>query len=314
MPTARRISKTLPPLAVILFALCSIQPAQAQLPDIVFNVPDTTASTSDSLIWLNLYFSNYFDTVAGIQFQLQLSRPDLIRFDFSDSGFSPAGTLLEEWDLLTATDQSDSATVLRFSGLANFINDPVIIPGILPQHDGTILRLPLIVTTPPDLTGSATCNIDIVAPTSFSDFDGNSIGIATDTLTDTLYFLCTDSLADSCIHYEPVDPDTSNYDSVYIYEYLDGYMDSSKVILDNGSITVIASLQSLSCDFTGDTEYSVSDLTCLVNFLFGVLDSQQCPNTFCDCDSSGNEPNEPNVSDLTCIIDFLFRGGPAPGD
>lgn len=56
-------------------AMISAQPAE-----LVFTVDDVNACPEDSIVFIDVYFSNYFDTVAGFAFWIQLSRPDIIEF------------------------------------------------------------------------------------------------------------------------------------------------------------------------------------------------------------------------------------------
>lgn len=59
-------------------ALCPS--ASAQLPDLVIDVGDTTASPGAMNTVIPVFLSNYNDTVAGFNIWLQLDRPDIMIF------------------------------------------------------------------------------------------------------------------------------------------------------------------------------------------------------------------------------------------
>jgi len=284
----------------------------AELPLIVLDVADTTARFDDSGT-LDILLSNYYDTVAAFQFQLRLDRPDLVAFDLAAGGFDTAGTLISGFEAITVNDTSGTGALLLFTCIANLPFDQVNTPGIGPQPGGTVVRLPYSVAANPDVGAGLTCNLEVINPFLFSDQNGNAIGYITETLLDTIYWQCAQWDGDSCLMWEAVDGYISPYDSVEIYEYYVGHLDTTIVIAVDGSITLEPHLSELSCDINADGGYSISDLTCLISYLFGGFNSSACPNLRCDCDASGNDPEQPNISDLTCLVNFLFRGGPTPG-
>ena len=299
---------------IVVLALSAVPVAAgtADLPLVVLDVSDTTAEFGASGT-IDILLSNYFDTVAAFQFQLRLDRPDLVAFDLSGQGFDTAGTLISGFEVVSVNDTSGTGALLLFTCLANLPFDPVNTPGLGPQPGGIAVRLPYTVAANPDPDSDLTCNLEVINPFLFSDQNGNAIGYITETLLDTIYWQCTQWDGDSCLTWEAVDGYISPYDSVGIYEYYVGYLDTTIVIAVDGSITLVPHVSDLTCDINNDDGYSVSDLTCLVTYLFGGFNAVACPNLRCDCDSSGNDPEQPNISDLTCLVSFLFYGGPTPG-
>ena len=54
--------------------------SQAQLPDLVVEVGDTTAASGATNTVISIFLSNYNDTVAGFNLWIQLDRPDIMLF------------------------------------------------------------------------------------------------------------------------------------------------------------------------------------------------------------------------------------------
>ena len=67
---------------IIVAAFAFIVPTApgAQTPDIVIDVGDVTACAGQQDVAIPIYLSNYYDTVAGFNFWVQLDRPDIMLF------------------------------------------------------------------------------------------------------------------------------------------------------------------------------------------------------------------------------------------
>lgn len=283
--------------------------AAADLPRIILDVADTAVSAGGSQGWLTLYFSNYSDSVGGVEVRLIVDRPDLVWFDLANASYDTVGTLLSGFELVSARD-SAGQSVYRLLAMANLPFSGPETPPLPPQSGDVLVRVPFSTTAQPDTTAGLTCNIDLLEPYVFSDGLGYAIGmVVVDTVPDTLFYRCTSWEGDSCLAWAQIDPDTSAWDSLYIYDYYVQELDTTQVVMVSGSITVLPA-ESLMCDFNDDGSYSISDLTCMIDFLFR---GGGCTLVYCDCDSSGNDPAQPNIADLTCMVAFLFRGGTPPG-
>ena len=299
-------------LIAISFIFChSNAQASPEIPEIIFTIPDTTLSPGETETYLNIYIDNFYDTIAGFQFQVIADRPDLVTFNFTHGGFDTAGTLVSGFEYVSASDTSGTGQMLWFRCIANADPfDGYNTPGFAPQQGGVVVRIPVNTNPNPDTTGDMTCNLTIIKPFDFSDPWGNSIGVVTDTLTDTIYYQCTEWSGDSCLNWVMVDGYTEPYDSIYIYNYLHGWLDTTVVVPVHGKITI--STGPMTCDNNGDGTINIADITCLVNYLFQTWDEQSCPYT--ESCSWNNSYSTPTITDLSAMIDYLFSSGPPPGN
>lgn len=67
-------------LTIISLGLLTSASTQAQIPDIVVDVGDTTAYPGSLNTPISIYLSNYADTIAGFNIWIQLDRPDILLF------------------------------------------------------------------------------------------------------------------------------------------------------------------------------------------------------------------------------------------
>ena len=67
-------------IIVAAFALIISSTLSAQTPDVVIDVGDVTACSGQHDVAIPVYLSNYYDTVAGFNFWVQLDRPDIMLF------------------------------------------------------------------------------------------------------------------------------------------------------------------------------------------------------------------------------------------
>lgn len=275
--------------------------------EVMLNVMDTLVSPGHNEIYLSVYLDNLYDTIAGFQFQLQVDRPDLVSFNFDNYGFDTTNTLISGFEYVQALDTSGTGNLLWFRCIANADPfDSIFTHGIPPQQGGLVVKIPINTTPYADTLSSLTCNLDIIKPFDFSDPWGNSIGVITDTLLDTIYYQCTSWVSDSCLEWIMVDGNIEEYDSVYIYEYLSGYLDTTVVVPGHGSVTLNSHY--IKCDNDGDGQITVADATCFVKYLFMSWNQQRCPYVPLCSEPGAN----PNVADLVKLVDYLFRGGPPP--
>ena len=279
---------------------------QTDIPRIVFTVPDIAVSPGDSNVFLNIYLDNFFDTLAGFQFVLQSTRPDLVRFDFSSGGFDSSGTLTSGFELAVAHDSLPDHSTVKFQCIADLPFNPVVTPGIYPQQAGVVVRIPFIASSDPDTVLSLTSIIKVVKPFDFSDPYGVSIGTVVDTNYDTTFYYCLAWQDDSCLVWDSTPIEILPYDSIRIDTLPFGYLDSTIVIKNEGSVTLLLPFKN--CDINLNGSWEISDLTCLVDYFFGTIGPDNCPSVWCDTDHSGNM----DIYDLTYFVNFLFRGGPPP--
>ena len=291
-----------------LLAFGFISPVYAQSPRLVVSAADTSANPS-SVMWLPIYLQNYEDEVAGVQIRLISSNPEIAWFDFSGPHFDTSGTLLSSWEYLSVGPLDGDSTGITVASLANSLPDNHFYTKGIPPYGGgpltPLIRIP--VRTADSVTaGNETAVIDFVGWIEFATPLAQLIGVVTETVIDTLYLWCADREADSCLLWTEVDPHASPYDSVLIDTSLEGYIDSTQVVAVSGAVTVV---QSRGCDITLDGAVGLTDLTCLVQFLFNQ-------NRPVHCLYYGNcrfgDPAVLNLTDVTGLVQYLFLGGPPP--
>ncbi len=294
------------PAVFVLVCLPALWGASTEVPELVMTVPDTTVPRGQTGALLNIYISNYFDTVAGFQFVLVSEHPDLVWFNFDNDGFDTSGTLTSGFEYAQAIDRAGDQSEVWFRCLANLPFDTVHNWGFSPQQGGVAVKIPINTAAVTDSV--LTSLLTVTTPVDFSNPWGYSIGVVTETLYDTSFFLCNLWEADSCTEWIEVDPDTSEYDSLYVDITPYGYLDTTRVIINDGSITVQGS--GLTCDYDGDGTITVADLMALVGCLFGTPSPppEFCEIGRCDADDSGSI----DVGDLTYLVAYLFQGGPPP--
>jgi hypothetical protein len=291
---------------LIFTVLSSVHLVEAQIPELVLTVPDTTMPAGRTGALLNIYMDNYFDTIAGFQFVLVSERPDLVKFNFSNGGFDTTGTLVSGFEYVQSINRAGDQSEIWFRCIANLPFDTINTPGFPPQQGGVAVKIPVNTSSSPNPDSGLTSILSITTPVDFSDPWGKSIGVVTVTIYDTTYYLCNLWQNDTCLEWIEVDPDSSGYDSIYVDTSLYGYLDTTVVILNDGSITVEPS--GLQCDYDGSGKINVADVTSLVQCLFGTPPPEVCESVTCDPNGSGSL----NVADLTYLVDYLFRGGPPP--
>ena len=295
-------------VAISLVALLttSVGHTQESL-DLEIIVEEVTALPGEQGVVIPLYMKNYHDTIVGFNLWLMLDRSDIMEFQIV---LDLDGTLMEDWEIWGVNSLGGQGHDLVFYGISNFA--PPYTNAILPQY-GEIPLVKVIadVYDIPDTMIERTVNIHVVTETidhfSFSDPNGNSIGIMIDSFPDTTWFICTEwSEPDPdsfCLNWEEVPGPPA--DSVDITWVLYGVVDTTKVVVTDGSLTVLL----LICgDIDGsDGNPNVVDLTYFVEYLF--FGGPPPPVVeMANVDGEGGI----NVVDLTYLVDFLFFGGPAP--
>jgi hypothetical protein len=292
----------------LFIGLLIVPPAANATPihRIVFTVPDVTAFPGEQHRFLDIYLDTPFDSIAGFQFVLRTSRPDLVTFDFANGGFDTAGTLVSGFEYAASRDSLGDQTLLWFRCMANLPFDTKITPAFPPQQGGIAVRIPVNITPAPDSLIDLTSALEVVPPFDFSNPWGVSIGVITDTVFDSTFFTCLDWLEDSCLTWDSTKTEPPEWDSVFIDSLGYGYLDTTVVAKHDGSVTVLAGM--IMCDINLSGSIDISDLVCLIEYLFGSFNSETCPFLQCDTDNSGVL----DISDLAYLVNYLFDNGPPP--
>lgn len=266
--------------------------------ELIFTVGDTISLPASDSGFLSIYMDNYYDTIAGFQCVLVSERPDLVRFSFDNGGFDTVGTLASGFEYVESIDRAEDQTELWFRCIANLPGGPNY-RGFPPQQGGLVVRIPYRTFALTDSSGSLLCPITVTTPFDFSNPNGYSIGTAIDTAYDTTWYVCQMYQGDSCALWEGYSEFIPEYDSLAIDTIKTGYLDTTRVVTQEGSILI----EPLECDMDGSGSVNVVDLTCLVSLLFGTP-SSGCTIGTCDLNGSGSV----EITDLTNLVATLFGG------
>jgi len=253
-------------VVVSLAALLTISVGHAQENlDLEVIVEDVTAFPGEQNVVIPIYMKNYHDSVAGFNMWLILDRPDIMEFQIV---LDTAGTLISSWEGMSANSLGGLGHDLTFFAISN--NMPPYTNSIdYPQY-GEIPLVKLIadVYDIPDTMTDRTVNIHVV--------------------TEPLNNFCfSDPYGFSCIG------------------YVEGELDTTKVTITDGSLTVLVPI-------CGDIDGSggnpnVVDLIYFVEYLF--MGGPPPPVIeMANVDGEGGI----NVVDLIYLVEFLFFDGPAP--
>lgn len=267
--------------------------------EIILNTPDTLFNTGTATGDLNIYLDNYYYEVFGFQFVLISSRPDLIKFNFSETGFDTSGTLTSGFEYVEVIDRAGNQSEYWFRCIADLSFIPGQVDGISPQQGGVAVKIPIAATTAPDTNYSLTSLLSFDTPTDFSDPFGYSIGVEVDTNYDTTYYRCLQWEDSDCTSWMVIEDYWNGFDSVQFDTLPYGYLDTTQVILSDGSI----SLELLNCDLSGSGELEISDLLCLVDYMFNVTEPYTCPLLYCDT----NNDQVLDITDLLFLVSVMFE-------
>lgn len=284
----------------VLILILFFSSAKAQFPDIIIDLPDTLVSTGQNEGFLSVHISNFTYEVFGFQFVLVSSRPDLVKF----AGFDSTGTLTSGFEYVEAIDRAGDQSELWFLCIADLLQDFEIRDGIMPNTSGVVVKIKYTTTNAPDTLIDLTSFISYELPTDFSDRYGNSLGMITETTIDTSYYICDAYVNDSCVSSHKTYTPELGYDFMVIDTLEPGFLDPSMVELNPGSIT----LRVLNCDQDGNGEWDISDLVCLIDYMFNSYNTETCPLLSCEVDLNQGL----DISDLVGFIDYFFNDGDPP--
>ncbi len=292
-------------LIVLLFlSVFPLVNSAAQIPEVLLYVPDTSVTPYSDHLLLNLYLDNSHYEIFGFQFVLKSSNPDLVKFDFSTGGFDSSGTLTSGFEYMEAIDRAGDQSELWFRCIADVFYVPGHRSGFQPQQGGIAIRVPVAVNATPLTLLDPTSLLQIETPTDFSDPYGYSIGVVEDTIFDTTFWRCTDWHGDSCGAYVQLPDGSAGFDSASVDTTPYGYLDTTQVVLRDGSLTV----SYLKCDNDDSGALDIGDLVCFAEFMFSGPPGGSCAPEFCDFDGSGFI----DIADLIGLVDYMFNNGPPP--
>ncbi len=221
-----------------------------------------------------------------------------------------SGTLSENWEYVSSRSIGGNGHDLKIVAQANTLAPPYT-QGIGYPQVGEIPMVKIladIYEISDTLTGEdRQCRIFIQADNldnfSFSDEDGNAIGVVTDTLLDTSWFNCQGWYNDSCISWLEVGVGPA--DSMFCCDtLLSGHLDTSLVKITHGTLTVLVGMCG---DVNCNTMINLLDVTYLIAYLY-----QGGPAPCSEWAANVNGDAGINILDITYLIGYLYMGGPAP--
>ena len=236
---------------------------------------------------------------------------DVNVYDLVVGNHDTTGTLISGWEFVRSRSSNYTGHDLKIAAYSNTIAPPYT-PGIpYPQTSNIpLIKILADIYEIPDDQTDRTVNIFIQATNldnfSFSDEDGNAIGVITDTILDTTWFHCDvwNDTFDTCYYFSEVQsgPDDSFWCCDTI---LSGRLDSSYVAVYNGSLIVLPG--GLCGDIDNNKFINILDVTYLIQYLYRGGPPPPKPD-MADVNNSGTI----NILDATYLIQYLYRGGPAP--
>ncbi|MDH4034956.1 MAG: hypothetical protein OEV80_14275 [candidate division Zixibacteria bacterium] len=308
MPAFHKASAAKTILLLFIGSLLLPGASSAQTPLLDLEVIDTLASSGAQNVPISVYMNNYEDTVAGYSFWLLLSRPDIASFQLT---FDTVGTLSSSWELVQVNHLGGQPFNIKVVAVANWPPPPTT-PGIAPQQGGLpLIKLLIDIQDIPDTTTNRTVDIIVahanLSEVAFSDPGGTVIGTVQDSVLDTAYFECTFWQDETtCLEWTEVNPGAP-YDSSEIYWRTFAVLDTTRVQVLDGSITITGGYAcgNINNDPEGNTD--ISDLVYLVDWMFTGGPE---PVALMSADCNGDGLND--ISDLVWLVDFMFTGGPMP--
>jgi len=375
------LSVALVGLALILFW----SPAQAQYPELAVNVSDTNVTAGDTSAWISVFFQNYQDTLAGFAMRLVLDRPDIMEFrtDVEDTlvdtvwwqctqwsgntcvdsvpldpplydttianlGIDTTGSLISDWEMVSARSISPSRHDIKVIGLAEANSVKPYHPGLPAQSSPGLLfraNVRIYETLPTDDSTVTLYIVDNLSETNFSDPYGNLIGTITNHNTcDSCYCETWDYAGDSCLT-GCLNEDPGVYDTLVIdtffrywicqewdadsclewgnYSHPDSAANADSISIDSIPWTVWNENTAFLDSDGGHLSVVVITCTCgdvnddaLVNvgdpvYLINYIFKDGPDPAHLEC-CDVNTDTQVNVGDVVFLINYIFKDGPDP--
>jgi hypothetical protein len=234
--------------------------------------------------------------------------------DESVGNWDSTSTLISGWDFVESRSVFKGVEEMKVTAAADDLMVPGKPPGIAPQQSGVLFRILADVHNISDtLTGDERRTAIIPDPFlehfSFSDCDGEALGLSDSLRPDSNFYRCDEWVPPeytTCANWTKVNGPP--YDTVVVEMDTVTYVDPDSAWLVTGSITV---LYGLCGQIDGDTEneIDIGDLTYLIAYLYlDGPDPEPLSAANMDCDAE----NEIDIGDLTWLIAYLYLGGPDP--
>lgn len=241
--------------------------------------------------------------------------------DILIGNYDTVGTLSAGWQYVTSRSLAGSGYDILLVGLAD---DPFVSgthPGIAPQTSNTpLLKLLADIKNLPDSLTGDDRKVNIVIQTSFvSNFglskpNGSSVGISYQHYLDSNFYVCNQWAGSNCIGGWQ-QTSTPPFDSLAVIADSFPFIDTSIVLLDNGSVTVLPGPSYVCGDINNNATHTVNvlDLNYLVAYFFASGPPPPAPiqRANVNCSMVSGNPTI-NVLDLNYMVSYFFAGGPIP--
>jgi len=224
------------------------------------------------------------------------------------------GTLVGGWELVESRSLGGAGYDIKITASTEAPPvGPPYVPGVgYPQYgDIPLIKIMGDIKDIPDEDTLRTVKIKIISTSlnhfSFSDQEGNGIGIVTTELEDTLWWECA-AWADpeTCISWRRVS--TGPSDSFELDTILVGHLDTSVVFLKDGSLTVEMGMCG---DANNDGDVNLLDILFLISNIYSGGPEPENP-MMADCNCDGDPGANINLLDILHLISYIYSTPPGP--
>lgn len=242
---------------------------------------------------------------------------DITHYDTSEvftGNLDVAGTLISDWQKIETRSISGNGTDIKITALADDHMQSGHGTNIQPQSGGVLFRLLGDIQIVPDTLQDRTVNIYVPAfkdLLSFSDENGDALCLSYEEILDTNYWRCMAWLPpenEVCLDWQRVS--SPPYDSIEILPDTVAYLDSNKITLFPGELTVLGgACGDIAPVIDGETDGAVdiADLTKMIDYLFISFTAwDPVPLERGNVDCSTNPQSVVDIGDLSEMINFLF--------
>jgi hypothetical protein len=224
------------------------------------------------------------------------------------------GTLLSGWELVESRSVFSGVQEMLITGQADRYSEPGSHPSIAPQQNGVLFRIRADIHNIPDSLEGEDRKSYLYTDAfrqyfRFVTHDSRELGVSDSIRVDTNFYYCEDWVppdSTSCAKWTKVGGEP--YDSVAVDSVTVYYIDTSKVWLFPGSITVLYG-QCGQIDGDPQNLVDIGDLTYLIGYLYlEGPEPQPLSAANVDCDPQSIV----DIGDLTYLIAYLYLTGPDP--
>jgi hypothetical protein len=250
--------------------------------ELSFTLNDLGVCENQSDKYINIYFNNLADTIAGMVFQLEISPAGIAEFGSVGSSpvFDTSGTLLSGWEYISAYSVDGDKQDILLIALANMPSPPFNY-GFLPQQGGKLIKIRYHLLPIADSIGTIQLNLKFNNDNfSMCPPSGRSLGIKADTIIN-----CLEYQGEVCIR-----ADTT----------IESYLDTSIVYVRNAVIDVHN--EEICGDLNSDGKLNLLDILCQIRWF---KEGESSPGCSCLPIDINNDAAF-NILDILYLITYLY--------